>query len=92
MYYGSPVVDLGAPADIMGGDPQMACLGTDQRGGPRPLDGNADLVVRCDMGAMEAEGLVSTTYVVNTFDQDLVDFDLYDGNRCDGASQYCRDT
>jgi CSLREA domain-containing protein len=41
---GSPAIDSGA----------ASCLGTDQRGRPRPADGNGDGVERCDIGAVEA--------------------------------------
>ena len=41
---GSPAIDTGA----------ASCLGTDQRGRPRPADGNGDGVERCDIGAVEA--------------------------------------
>lgn len=48
---GSPAVDAGAP----GGCPSLAGapLAVDQRGAARPVDGNRDGVVRCDLGAFE---------------------------------------
>ncbi len=41
---GSPAIDSGDNA---------ACPATDQRGSPRPMDGNGDGVAVCDMGAYE---------------------------------------
>lgn len=49
---GSPAVDGGDPAgckDLSGG----ATLALDQRGARRPVDGNMDGTVRCDIGAVE---------------------------------------
>jgi hypothetical protein len=42
--YGSPAIDAGSPA---------TCPASDQRGRPRPVDGDGDGVERCDMGAFE---------------------------------------
>ncbi len=42
---GSPAIDAG-----------VDCLATDQRGQPRPQDGDGDLVAECDIGAFEAGG------------------------------------
>jgi CSLREA domain-containing protein len=41
---GSPAVDTGDP---------LACPAVDQRGFPRPFDGDGDLTVVCDVGAVE---------------------------------------
>ncbi len=49
---GSPVIDAGNPgADCEdgGGNPIVE----DQRGEPRPVDGDGDLTARCDIGAVE---------------------------------------
>jgi hypothetical protein len=43
---GSPAIDAGD---------NNGCPTTDQRGLPRPVDGNGDGVARCDMGAFEAQ-------------------------------------
>ena len=54
----SPVVDFGAPAgcpiddDGLPGTPGVALL-ADQRGAPRPRDGDGDHAARCDVGAVE---------------------------------------
>jgi hypothetical protein len=50
---GSPAIDAVAVADCVDafGDP----ITTDQRGVPRPLDGDGDGVVLCDVGACESE-------------------------------------
>lgn len=42
----------GSPA-IDGGDPTGACTPTDQRGAPRPTDGDAGGTAECDIGAFE---------------------------------------
>lgn len=83
--YGSRVIDAGVPANAMGGLPERACLSTDLAGIPRPLDGNADGLARCDEGATEAATLTSMTYTVNVFDQDLVDLNPGDGH-CDAVN------
>lgn len=45
-------VDAGSPAEDSGDD--AMCQQTDQRGAPRPLDGNGDGAAHCDRGAVEA--------------------------------------
>jgi len=50
---GSPAIDAGDDA---------LCPTTDQRGAPRPLDGNGDGLAVCDIGSFEA-GVISPTLV-----------------------------
>lgn len=45
----SPLVDAGAAS----GGGGIACFAEDQRGNDRPVDGDADGVARCDVGAIE---------------------------------------
>lgn len=50
---GSPAIDGGDPGGCVDITDFPANLSTDQRGVPRPLDGDQDLVARCDIGAHE---------------------------------------
>ena len=50
---GSPAIDAGNPDGCVDITAVPSNLATDQRGVPRPLDGDQDLVVRCDVGAHE---------------------------------------
>jgi len=51
----------GTSAAVDGGD-NGVCSPTDQRGWPRPWDGNGDGTVTCDVGAFEyIPGLASTS-------------------------------
>jgi CSLREA domain-containing protein len=50
---GSPAIDTGNPNGCK--DSNGNLLKTDQRGEPRPMDGNGDIIVRCDIGAYEAQ-------------------------------------
>ena len=60
----SPAIDAGNPATPDGTDNN--CLAADQRGINRPIDGNGDGTVRCDIGAVEmAANVVVPTISVN---------------------------
>jgi CSLREA domain-containing protein len=48
----SPALDAGSPA--IPGSGGTACEASDQRGDPRPVDGDGDATAVCDMGAYEA--------------------------------------
>jgi CSLREA domain-containing protein len=50
---GSPAIDAGNPNGCKDGNGNL--LKTDQRGEPRPVDGNGDTIIRCDIGAYEAQ-------------------------------------
>lgn len=79
--YNSPLIDAAVPPDAMG-DPERLCASSDLQGALRPLDGDADGFARCDIGATETSTLTSSTYVVNVYDQDLVDINPGD-DHCD---------
>ncbi|GIK36271.1 MAG: hypothetical protein BroJett011_01040 [Chloroflexota bacterium] len=49
----SPAIDAGNPNGCK--DSSGSLLTADQRGEPRPVDGNNDTTVRCDIGAYEAQ-------------------------------------
>jgi hypothetical protein len=53
---GSPAIDAAGPACL---DASGAPLVTDQRGRPRPVDGNGDGMTACDIGAVEFYPLVN---------------------------------
>ena len=56
--WGSPLIDTAADCkDAFG-----ATLTTDVRGGVRPLDGNADGVAACDLGAVESDELFANGF------------------------------
>jgi len=62
LNFGSPAIDAGNPGGCTG--PLGAILTTDQRGRPRPADGNHDGVARCDIGAFEAQLLLYLPLIV----------------------------
>ena len=49
---GSPAIDAGNPSDVGGA---FSCFPFDQRGMPRPADGDGNEVPICDMGAFELQ-------------------------------------
>jgi len=55
---GSPAIDAGNPAGCL--DENDMLLTVDQRGLARPLDGDVDAVIVCDMGAFEFDPLIFT--------------------------------
>lgn len=55
---GSPAIDAGNPAAP--GSTPTACPTIDQRGVPRPQDGNGDRVAVCDIGAFELQPIRGT--------------------------------
>lgn len=53
----SPAIDAGNPDTPTGEIPN--CMSVDQRGDPRPRDGNGDGTAECDIGALEREGITN---------------------------------
>jgi hypothetical protein len=58
---GSPAIDAGAPSPPGCLDAANAPLTTDERGFPRPTDGDGVGGPRCDIGAFELQAVVSAT-------------------------------
>lgn len=63
---GSPAIDAGSDPCT---DPTGAPLLTDQRGAARPVDGNGDGMIACDIGSYELQSSITT-----------VDIDIKPGN------------
>jgi len=53
--FGSVVIDAGFPVGGVSSNPNQPCLSTDQRGDMRPMDGDADGLAQCDLGAIEVQ-------------------------------------
>jgi large repetitive protein len=70
-YLYTNVVDTGIAPGLAPLSPELACTASDQRGSPRPLDGDGDDVARCDLGAVEFGE--PTTFVVDTEGDDVDD-------------------
>ncbi len=83
----SNLTDNGIPPDRSppANAPELACTATDQRGSPRPVDGNGDDVARCDFGAVEAAE--PPTFIVDTAG-DAVD-DVPGDGLCETLSMEC---
>jgi hypothetical protein len=87
---GSPAIDAGSGPYNGGTD--TGCLATDERGVPRPQDGNADGIAVCDIGSYEAQpGLITVTKrLVPTYDPGrfnlLIDGTVYATNVGDGGT------
>ena len=56
--WGSPLIDVAADCN----DAFGVTLTHDVRGGPRPLDGNADGIAACDIGAVESDELFANGF------------------------------
>ena len=76
LLMGSPAIDAGDTACV---DDDGAPLTTDQRGLPRPVDGNSDGVAACDIGAfelqMEAPPVPTSPCAVVTTDGEVTGFE-----------------
>jgi len=85
---GGPTRTLLAPSVQPLVDRRASCPATDQRGQPRPTDGNGDSVATCDVGAVEfVPPVIAQTYVVDTT-TDAADLAPGDGH-CLTASYEC---
>jgi len=73
----SNVVDAGISSLISPPHPELACATEDQLGASRPIDGDGDGFIVCDLGAVEVAEPI--TFVVDQFAIDLVDVSPGDG-------------
>ncbi len=64
---GSPAIDRGDPLGCAGWNPALAQdepLTVDQRGEPRPVDGDGDTLATCDVGAFEAPAVAPVQHLL----------------------------
>jgi len=85
---GSPVVDAGA---VNCTDSHTAALVDDQRGRTRPVDGDADTMAYCDIGAVEVQGYLSLAVTIAGEGEGIVTSSP-PGITCGGGATDCTET